>query len=303
MRKINIAVFDGGGARGTTLIEMLDQFEKNTGESLFKNFDFFSGTSTGGIIAALYSLGYSAQEIKRLYTEHGPKIFEPSFWRRGLFRSKYSDKYFNKVLKGYFGDETLSDCKKALLIPAYNVSIMDKVLFKSTDAKDANYLLRDVVRSTASAPTFFDPHIINSQVYVDGGLVINNAALVCLIEAMKMGGTEINILSFGTGRTEKPLTESKLESGILKNASALFDIVLTEQVQTVDYMTKELFNRVTSLLGRDLGTYLRAECVIKLSSGEIDDFSRENIENMLADGRTSYNLNRAALKEFLYKTR
>jgi patatin-like phospholipase/acyl hydrolase len=297
-KKINILVLDGGGARGTALIEQLVQFEDRLlGGNLIDHFDMFSGTSTGGIIAAMLSVGFKPKRIRELYVQFGADIFDPSFWRRGIFRSKYSDKNFNRVLAQFLGDKTLSDCTKALIVPAYNVSTMDKVIFKSANHQTQNFKLFDIVRATASAPTFFDPWIINSQVYIDGGVVINNPSLVCYTEALKLGYSEINILSFGTGRTETPISKKKLEKGILRNASALFDICLSEQTQTTDYFTTQFYEFIKH------GSYLRAECVIEKGSGKIDDFSEANTRAMLEDGRTSYRLNESALKLFVEKTK
>jgi len=46
-----VLTLDGGGIKGLILIEMLSAIEKATGERIVDLFDWFVGTSTGGILA------------------------------------------------------------------------------------------------------------------------------------------------------------------------------------------------------------------------------------------------------------
>jgi patatin-like phospholipase/acyl hydrolase len=296
--KLNALVIDGGGSRGTIVVEQLCRMETLLGKRLQDHFDLFSGTSTGGIIAVMLSVGYSPEEIKQLYLQHGAKIFDKKLLRTVIFRSKYDDKYFNDVLSKYLGNKTLLHCDNQVIIPAYNATTMDRHIFKSIHKKQTqNYRLYDVVRSTASAPTYFDPHIINGQVYVDGGLVINNPSFVVFIEALKLGFVpgkdEINILSFGTGREEKPVSESSLKGGLAKNAKTLFDICLNEQVQTTDYYLRTMYEHM------NIGKYERCESQIIHSNGKIDDFSKENTLNMVKDGVVTFEINKGQIQSFL----
>ena len=299
MKKINILTIDGGGSKGVIAIEQLIMFEKllGHGQTLLSKFDMFSGTSTGGIIAVMLSIGYSANDIKELYLKHGNKIFDKGFLRFGIFKSKYNDSYFNKVLEDYLSNKTLKDCKNMCMIPSYNTTTMDTVIFKSMNHHKDNFRLFDVVRSTTSAPTYFDSHSINSQSYIDGGLSINNPSMASFVEALKMGYEEINILSIDTGRMENPIDGKQLKKGIAGNAQSLFNIALNEQAQTVDYYMKNIYE---SIFNRR-GSYVRVESRIFESSGEIDDFSEKNMKDMVYDGWQSFKLNEAKFIDFVSK--
>ena len=48
-----VLCLDGGGIKGLILIEMLSAIEKATGKRIIDLFDWFVGTSTGGIIALI----------------------------------------------------------------------------------------------------------------------------------------------------------------------------------------------------------------------------------------------------------
>ena len=301
MKKINILSIDGGGSKGVIAIEQLVQFEKlfGNGKTLTTEFDMFSGTSTGGIIAVMLSVGYTATEIKELYVKHGEKIFNPTFLRFGIFRSKYNDKYFNEILSKYLKELTLSDCKSMCMIPAYNTSIMDTVIFKSMHADEFNYRLFDIVRATASAPTYFDSHKINSQTYIDGGLSINNPSMASFVEALKMGYDIINIMSIDTGRKEEPIDSKQLSKDIIGNVKDVLNISLNEQAQSVDYYMNAIYEFLPAYMKVDIGTYSRIESRIFNSSSKIDDFKKSNVDNMIKDGQQSFKLNKSKFLAFI----
>lgn len=301
--KKNILSLDGGGYRGLALLIQLVKFEENfNGKKYHEIFDYIAGTSTGGIIAVLLSVGYTAKEIMNFYLEYGDDIFNKKFLRFGLLRSKYSDKNLNNLLSEYLGDKKLSDCKSIILIPTYNVSKNEQVLFKSNKSNDNNFSLVDVTRSTASAPTYFNAWIIDNEYYIDGGLVTNNPSLMVLFEAIKNSehGTKYNLLSFSTGHKYVEIKEKDLNGGIINGVDNIVDICLREQIKTIDYILEHLFKTLSrQLTGNNLGSYLRCETFIELSSGKIDDTSKENVKNMIKDGSNSFKKNKPLLLNFL----
>lgn len=50
---ITILSIDGGGIRGIIPAVLLAEIEKTTGKKIYELFDFFAGTSTGGILTLL----------------------------------------------------------------------------------------------------------------------------------------------------------------------------------------------------------------------------------------------------------
>jgi len=304
MKTANILSINGGGIRGLIALQQLVEFEKIIKGPISSRFDYIAGTSTGGIIAVLLSIGYSAEELLNIYTKFGDKIFEKKFLRFGLFRPKYDDCAFNEIIKSYTKDNKLSNCKTSVLIPAYNVSNDTLKLFKFNKAKqiEKDYFLSDVIRATASAPSFFKPWEIDGQKYVDGGLVVNNPAQMTMLEAMKDGYEKFNILSFSTGANEKPLPRKVIKGGMLNWAKPTVDILLTEMDQTTDYELEKLFENSITFAGKRIGMYIRCESLISKSSGEIDDVSIENIQNMIDDGIQSAKINKEKMRAFHINT-
>jgi hypothetical protein len=176
---------DGGGILGIISLGALREIERQlreiTGEKdlrLNQFFDYFAGTSTGGIIAAGLALGMDVEKIESIYMEEGPDIFD----KRGLFeravtrlRSKYSHKKLTKRLKKEFSDKSIYDLQeskllsreKHLMIVTRNIetdspwpiSTNPKAKYNDINRADCNLQipLWQLVRASTAAPTFFDP--------------------------------------------------------------------------------------------------------------------------------------------------
>ena len=297
MENYNILSLDGGGVKGLIVLEQLITLERELGTCIKNRFNLISGTSTGGIIAVLLALGLTPSELLKLYTIHSDSIFKKRFLRFGIFRPKYSDIFLNSVIKNYVGDKTLKDLDIDVIITGYNASTNQKIIFKSRNAKlddTYNYSLFDVIRSSVSAPTYFKPHKIGDEYFIDGGMVINNPSMISWTESLKYCiGMNINILSFSTGRIK--INFSKIiNGGVLSWTKPTVAILLKEQSKTTDYHMNELFKR-------EPGVYVRCESIIDKSNGKIDDASNENIDNMIADGVKSSMVNYDKIKYFCSK--
>ena len=88
-RKRRVLSIDGGGIRGIIPALVLAHLEQQTGEPCSALFDLMVGTSTGGVLALGLSVEdgsarplFSAQQLVKLYEEHGEEIFEQSLWRK-----------------------------------------------------------------------------------------------------------------------------------------------------------------------------------------------------------------------------
>ena len=282
-----ILSIDGGGLRGIIPAEVLKYIEQKlqdfTGNSdvrIADYFDLIAGTSAGGILTALYLCPdaenplrprCSAQEVYDFFRYNSSKIFDssgkdylPSV--TDLFKEKYSYQKFNQVIGDFFQDIKLSELIKPCLITSYEIEKREAHFFTQHDAnlnpKD-DYLIRDVLRATSAAPTFFEVaqiYALNKDVYtcIDGGVFANNPALCAYAEARhkfnqdsnldnryETGPTakEMVILSLGTGAVKKkyPYQEAR-DWGKLKWLDPLFDIIMTGVAETVDYQMKQIFD-------------------------------------------------------------
>lgn len=190
-----------------------------------KAFDLIVGTSTGGIIACLLAAGVPLEEILKIYSECGHKIFPkkmPSSLTdlicQLISRRKHlsnGEKALKQILSEKFDDMTMKEVYEkrsiALAIPAIEMSRHQSWVFKTPHLnghRDDQFKLVDVCLATSAAPLYRSLARIENPdspghhyVFADGGLWANNPVLVGLTEALKMTipGSQIEIFSLGTG--------------------------------------------------------------------------------------------------------
>ncbi|TDQ77432.1 patatin-like phospholipase family protein [Sphingobacterium yanglingense] len=308
-----ILSIDGGGIRGiipgmliVALEDRLKEISGNPQTHISEYFDFFSGTSTGGILTSILLFPseqdpnkpkYSAREALDIYLEHGETIFSASKWRKflskfGLVSEIYNEEVIEKILADYFGDTKLSELIKPCIITAYNIELRKNHLFRQQKAishgDTRDFYLRDVCRATSAAPTFFSVAEIFSlantrYVLVDGGLFAHNPAISALIEVLKNFNTfsinDIHILSLGTGITKNAYNyEDFKKKWAISIGPALVDIMTSSSSESNDYFIKQLFRSVNRA-----GNYIRIEPT-NLSSIDpgMDAASKSNIQKIVA---------------------
>ena len=122
----------GGGVKGAAHIGVLKAFEE---ENI--KFEYLAGTSSGSIIATMYSMGYNSEEIYELFKEYCKKIkyvdglnffsiiigllFERKLKITGLNNGKKLENIIENVCKKkniYY----ISEIKKKLIIPSVDLN-------------------------------------------------------------------------------------------------------------------------------------------------------------------------------------
>jgi patatin-like phospholipase/acyl hydrolase len=223
-----ILSLDGGGMRGILSIQLLKKLEEVAGIPCFELFDMVAGTSTGGIIAGLIVKGHTAAEIEDLYDSLIKEVFHKRpIGNRFINPPQYSKKRYRELLKDIIGyDLTLEQACRIkdmdLMITSRDLSASEETFFTSFKQEDGSYwgtykdvLLRAVMESTMSAPTYFYP----LERFVDGGVTThNNPSLGAFIEAVSYSTPRdennnrrpsayklpnVTVYSFGTGATQR----------------------------------------------------------------------------------------------------
>ena len=306
-----------------------EQLQKldNPNAKLGDYFDLIAGSSTGGILAAILlfpdndkKAKYSVQEALDLYANKGEEIFDVSFWEKiinpfGLFNEKISEDNLEQQLFEVFGNLELKDFIKPSLITSYDVVQRRAKFFTSHDANESleNFFVKDVCRATSAAPTYFEPAQIKSLygqefTLIDGGVYANNPALCAYAEARKIEFSKILndlekpdnpsikdliIISVGTGTVLKEYQFEDLENaGKLKWITPLIDMLLSSNVETVDYHLRKMYE---TLSARNHKNYHRLMPNLQNASPEMDDTSPENIFELLQAGFSFVNENKEHL--------
>ena len=211
---IKILSIDGGGIRGIIPAILLAEIEQKTGKKVSELFDFYAGTSTGGILTLLLNKPnpLSAAELIGLYGgEDGKNIFKHNFLTplNYIFKGpKYDKKGIESVLTKYLESICLKDVINPILLTSYETEYRNATFFNSYDHKYKDLSLKDVARATSAAPTYFEPMKIDSfGTFIDGGVAVNNPAMCAYVEVLKIlkkegidpDSKKIVLVSLGTG--------------------------------------------------------------------------------------------------------
>ncbi len=310
MGTLRILTADGGGIRGKISARIFRDLEKDIGP-LHKHFHFMAGTSANALnLTALSAVQdqpiLSADALDGLYTSKGPAIFDRSLTRKfttlnGLvLNSKYSPENLQSIVDHVFTDTALSDVSSRLMVTAYDVENRKPVVFKSWEAaglKDTSgdiivydpakdFMLSDVVMSSAAAPTYFPPHTTHNMdgainTMIDGGVWANNPAQVALAEARSIFGDvhDFLVVSVGTGETERRVQAQDHQdwsiSGWLRNG--LVSLLMDAPTSAIDKQMREERNVSYHRLQMDLK---RREADKPAPNDDLDDSSPENIARL-----------------------
>ncbi len=210
-------VLGGGGARGGAHIGVLRVMEE-----LRVPVDCIAGTSMGALVGALYSAGYSPDEIERIV---GRIPWEEAFRdapdrRRLSFRQKQDDVLALFPFEIGFGRKGISGRKGILegtrLDFVFRSLTLEATGFKSfdqlhvpyraiaTDLRTADMVVLDhgdlarAMRASMSVPGVFSPVEIDGRVLIDGGISRNIPVDV----ARSMGAARVIVIDVGTPARE-----------------------------------------------------------------------------------------------------
>ena len=181
--------FAGGGIKGVAHIGVLKALEE---ENI--NFDYVAGTSSGSIIAALYSVGYKSDEIYEIFKKYNKKInyfeiknilkliygilIKRKIIITGLNSGEKIEKLINRELNKK-NINNINQINKKLLIPS--VSLIDGKIFIFSSIKNRKVYsdkiiynndinIGKAVRASCSYPGVFEPMPFENNYLIDGGI-------------------------------------------------------------------------------------------------------------------------------------
>ena len=181
--------FAGGGIKGVAHIGVLKALEE---ENI--NFDYVAGTSSGSIIAALYSVGYKSDEIYEIFKKYNKKInyfeiknilkliygilIKRKIIITGLNSGEKIEKLINKELNKK-NINNINQINKKLLIPSVNLidgkififsSIKNRKVYSDKIIYNNDINIGKAVRASCSYPGVFEPMPFENNYLIDGGI-------------------------------------------------------------------------------------------------------------------------------------
>lgn len=324
---------DGGGVRGLipTIVlkrveELIREKSGNPDLALTDVFDFFAGISTGSIITSLLLCPedpddpssrprYDASDAVEIYQKRGKEVFFASINHRfaslgGIAESRYPAIRLEEILQEYFGDLHLSQLLHPCLFAAYDMEKSVPVFFNKSRAalsQDYDFLLRDVIRGTTAAPTYFEPAKIHSlsgipYTLVDGATFSNNPAQAAITEIAShkdepLDYGKILMLSLGTGNISRSYVYEDIRRwGALSWALPIVEIMMSGVSRSIDFQLRELFRSSRNEKG-----YLRIDPILGYTtpSPSLDNVSDIHIEKLIEVSTKAVHEYDTMLKDFV----
>ena len=264
-----ILALDGGGMRGILTIQLLKKIEEVAGIPCYELFDMVAGTSTGGIIAGLIVKGKTAEQIEQLYEELINEVFHKRpIGNRFINPPQYSKKKYRERLKDIAGykvtlEDACSEHDIDLMITSRDMAAAEETFFTCFKQKNGTWhgtykdvLLRAVMETTMSAPTYFYP----LERFVDGGVTThNNPSLGAFVEAISYSTPKddegnyppgayslrnITVYSMGTGATQKFIKPDKTLNPEGVDISFWLDWLINETNEDASAVQENMFRSV-----------------------------------------------------------
>ena len=309
---IRILSLDGGGMRGVFSAQFLINFCKAANLDpmrLFDYFDIIAGTGIGGLQALAYANGLKPDNFLDLCCDRGFYNLTENKARVVMSSSKDITFYNQNPIAAYIDlilgpDRTLSDLKTNVLIPSWNMTANEPVIFSNIAVnspllKNHNSIL-EVGFATSVAPLYLPAAKIGSNNYLDGSIIQNNPSLLSMLigKAMFPRTPNIHILSVGTGmgmskegggdlpktftHHEGDVNDNNPELNTPYNVRLLYDLIGNVAIEGGQKLNDQLLRLYSEALGYKMN-YLRFQCQLpECQLSPMDNSSKEYIDSLIA---------------------
>lgn len=300
-----ILSLDGGGAKGFYTLGVLREIEGLLGCSLCERFDLVFGTSTGAIIAALVSLGYSVDDILGLYQKYVPEVMKAK-------TASAKTAALTKLSKQIFKDDRFEAVKTGIGIVTTKWIVETPMIFKASigqsHGRKGTFIpgfgvtIGDAVQASCSAYPFFDRKTVTTAKgdtieLVDGGYCANNPTLYAIadaVAALKLPPEQIRVVSVGVGiypEPKKSLFSAMYWAKYLKSVQ-LLQKTLEINTQSMEQLRAILFKHVPTVRISD--TFEKPEMATDLF-----EYDLQKLNILCQRGSESFASREAQLREFL----
>lgn len=252
--KIGVAL-SGGGIRGIAHAGVLQALQNNG-----IHIDVIGGTSAGSMIASLYAMGYSPEEIYLLFRRNAKKIIGAntypiisgirSFMKRkektikGFRNGKSIEEIYNTVAKEK-GIETIKQIKMPLVIPSVDILEAKEYIFTNKvpeKPQDETQYITDIsvgkaVRASSSFPAVFNLCNIQKHAFMDGGALDN----VPVNEVKKQGADKVIAVKFDSDEINE---NSNIMDIVMKTIDIMGNKIAEENLEQSDYVLNVYTDKV-----------------------------------------------------------
>ncbi|KAG6534169.1 patatin-like protein 3 [Zingiber officinale] len=308
--RVRVLSIDGGGnpsdglLAAASLARMESSLRSRTGDASACIADFFdlaAGSGAGGVLVAmLFARGHegrplfsAADALQLLLAESRRRsggVFGSASTRRGLFRGLFGS-LPGDLLRQIFGDSSLRETLKPVLIPCYDLATGAPFVFSRADAVESDaydFLIRDVCAATCADAVELRSVDGRTRVSaVGGGVALANPTAAAITHVLHnkqefplaVGVEDIMVVSLGA---------SSAANFSLKGKSQIRRIAVDGAADTVDQSVSTAFGglRTSNYVRIQANGFTSGGGTPKTMMEAIDEIlSQRNVESSLFRGK------------------
>ncbi|EEF34215.1 patatin-like protein 7 [Ricinus communis] len=317
--RIRILSIDGGGAtNGILAAKSLAHLESslrrksgNPNAYISDYFDIVAGSGAGGLLAALlFTRGkdglplFTADSALRFVNDHQKKL---SSSRSVLRRFSRRGKHLEKLLRSTFGESTLRDTVKSVLIPCYDLSSRAPFVFSRADAVEADgfdFKISDVCLATCAVHGAVEMRSVDRKTNilgVDGGIAMNNPTAAAITHVLNNkqefplcnGVEDLLVLSLGGGESDFRIqnlhsSPSRFVRIAGEGASDTVDQAVSMafgQCRTSNYVRIQANGIIAKKQGRVMEKQIKSQKKGEIVAAIEEMLEQKNVESVLFKGK------------------
>ena len=242
----------GGGVKAAAHIGVLQALKENGIEPYV-----VAGTSAGSMVAVLYAMGYTPEEMFKLFdyfsklvVEADPRFYISSMKENkkisGLLSGENIEKAVSQACE-YKNIKMVNELKVPFSAPAVDAIDGKEYIFTNMPENEKYHIsqieIAKAVRASCSFPAIYAPLKWNGHHFLDGGILDNVPAK----EARRLGADKVISVTFPPNEQYKGYS---IYSILLRTLDVMTNEIANINLQTSDYILALNTGR-TSLLGID----------------------------------------------------
>ena len=252
--KIGIAL-SGGGIRGIAHAGVLKALEDNN-----IKIDIIGGTSCGSMVASLYAMGYTPEEIYSLFRKYAKDIAtintKPIIagLQSHIFKSKkvFSSLKDGKIIENVYNKmalqkkiKNIEEIQMPLVIPSVDITESKEYVFTikiPQNAEDKTQYITNItvgkaVRASSSFPAVFNPCLMGKHAFMDGGALDN----VPVNEVKKQGADKVIAVKFDADSVDE---NSNIMDIVMKTIDIMGSKISEESLEMSDVVLNVYTDKV-----------------------------------------------------------
>lgn len=238
--KIGLAL-SGGGVRGAAHVGAIKALEENG-----IKIDAIGGTSAGSIVGALYAMGYTTEEMYKLFKYFAKSVMaispmdifsgmkEVRGVKLGGITSSHNIELAIEEAAGLKNIKNIKDIKMPITIPTTDLISDREIIFTNNENLQGEEYIHDIeigkaVRASCSFPGMYAPFEYDKYQFADGGIFDN----LPVAETKKLGVEKVIAIKFGL---KNPRKQKNIYNIAMQSLDLMTENLIKDSIKQSDFV-------------------------------------------------------------------